>query len=82
MIAQIAPTHCTHSGRVKQSAWYLADNAANADRDADADIHHRSAEAQTGPAKTDGRQREMVRAPSSDDDDKSQSIFLQKTQEN
>lgn len=60
MIAQIAPTH---SERVKQSAWYLADNAANADVDADADIHHRSAEAQTGPAKTDGRQREMLRAP-------------------
>lgn len=63
MIAQIAPTHRTHSERVKQSAWYLADNAANADGDADADIHHRSAEAQTGPAKTDGRQREMLRAP-------------------
>lgn len=63
MIAQMAPTHCTHSERVKQSAWYLADNAANADADADADIHHRSAEAQTGPAKTDGRQREMLRAP-------------------
>lgn len=53
--------HTAHSERVKQSAWYLADNAANAD--ADADIHHRSAEAQTGPAKTDGRQREMLRAP-------------------
>lgn len=55
--------HSTHSERVEQSAWYLADNAANADADADADIHHRSAEAQTGPAKTDGRQREMLRAP-------------------
>lgn len=57
--------HTAHSSeRVKQSAWYLADNAENAD--ADADIHHRSAEAQaepqTGPAKTDGRQREMLQA--------------------
>lgn len=55
--------HTAHSSeRVKQSAWYLADNAENAD----ADIHHRSAEAQaepqTGPAKTDGRQREMLQA--------------------
>lgn len=49
--------HTAHWQRVKQSAWYLADNAANAD--ADTDIHHRSAEAQAEPSKL-GRPRRMA----------------------
>lgn len=51
--------HTAHWQRVKQSAWYLADNAANVDADGDADIHHRSAEAQAEPSKL-GRPRRMA----------------------